>query len=256
MVEFELRAPCVREPRVLGRVKRLRPDSQLRRRAQHGRKLARVVGRGDQEQRLRLLRQPTHAREEGTLDAGADRQGREQRLAAAKLCLAQRKWKLEQGERVPARSLDEPLPSFSRKRDVSMAIEQRSRRHRIKPAELELGEPGRLEPTNLSFAGGEEHHDPLRLQPPGNEGERVRRSVVEPLRIIDQAEKRAPLGRLRQQAQDRQGNEKAVVARSRASSSRADLPTPASPRITSTPLRDSRAPSKSAPMRERSASLP
>ena len=107
------------------------------------------------------------------------------------------------------------LASFGRKRDTGVALEQRPRRRGIEPAELELGEPGRLEATNLSFAGGEEHHDPLRLQPPGDEGERVRRSVVEPLRIIDQAEKRAPLGRLRQQAQDRQGNEKAVVARTR-----------------------------------------
>src|SRR4029453_6333092 len=44
--------------------------------------------------------------------------------------------------------------------------------------------------------------------------------------------------------------------RSRASPSNAAFPTPASPRMTRTPLRDSRAPSRSPPMIERSGSLP
>jgi hypothetical protein len=41
-----------------------------------------------------------------------------------------------------------------------------------------------------------------------------------------------------------------------ASSSSADLPTPASPRRINTALRDARAPSSNSPIRERSRSLP
>ena len=63
----------VHQPGLLGVVERLRRRSELRGRAKHGRELAGVVGGGDEQQRLRLLRQPMHAREECALDAGADR---------------------------------------------------------------------------------------------------------------------------------------------------------------------------------------
>ena len=61
------------EPGLFGVVECLRCRSELRRGAKDGRDLAAVVGGGDEHQRLRLLRQPMHAREECSLDAGAHR---------------------------------------------------------------------------------------------------------------------------------------------------------------------------------------
>ena len=59
--------PCssyVRQPGLLGAVERLGRGSELRGRPQHGRELAAVVCGGDEQKRLRLLRQPMHARKE------------------------------------------------------------------------------------------------------------------------------------------------------------------------------------------------
>ena len=176
--------------------------------------------------------------------------------------------------------------------------------HRPPPSSpVRLRSPG---PRNLmpALAGRKQHHDPLGLEPPCREHERVRRCLVEPVRIVDQVEQRlrsaaserrpsvaseirkrssppfrqaerhaAPLrcGRsvsdhgsddLRKAAKEgapptrrRYCEDTHPSACGRVSSS-ADLPTPASPRITNTALREARAPSSNPPMRERSGSLP
>jgi hypothetical protein len=69
----------------------------------------------------------------------------------------------------------------------------------------------RVEAASLSLAGCEQHDDPLRLQAPGGEHERVGRGVIEPVRVVDEAEKRAALGRLGEKAQDGDRDEEAVV---------------------------------------------
>src|SRR5918995_5213546 len=81
----------------------------------------------------------------------------------------------------------------------------------MEPAQAELWESRRVETANLALAGGEEHGDPLRLEPPGDEDERVRGRIVEPLRIVDEAEDRLILGGLGEQAQRRERHEEAVA---------------------------------------------
>ena len=219
VAKLEPRSSHVREPGLLGAVERLGRSSELRGRAQHGRELAAVVRGGDEQKRLRLLRQPMHARKEGVLDAGADRYRPEQRLGARKLRLAQGRGELEQRERVAARLRDEPVANVCRECDARVAIDQRGGRRRVEPAQVELREPGRLEAANLALAGGEKHGDALCLEPPGDEDERVRGCVVEPLRIVDEAEERLALGGLGEQAQrcePRRGSGRLLPAPARA----------------------------------------
>ena len=60
------------------------------------------------------------------------------------------------------------------------------------------------------LADGEEHHDRLGQQAAGDEGQRLRGGPVEPLRVVDQAHERLCLGRVGEQAQDRQGHQEAI----------------------------------------------
>ena len=66
----------------------------------------------------------------------------------------------------------------------------------------------------LSSAAGlarrEHDRDRLRQQPASDERERQRRRLVQPLRVVDHAEQRALLGRLREQAERRQTDQEAV----------------------------------------------
>jgi hypothetical protein len=60
---------------------------------------------------------------------------------------------------------------------------------------------------------GEQEGDGLRQQPARNEAQRLRRRAIQPLRIVDDTQKRALLRGLREEAQARQGHEKAVRRR-------------------------------------------
>ena len=72
-MELELVPPYPGEPLPLGGIERLGGGSQLRRRAEDGGELAAVFGSGNKQQRLGVLGQLMHSRQEGTLDAFADR---------------------------------------------------------------------------------------------------------------------------------------------------------------------------------------
>jgi hypothetical protein len=161
------------------------------------------------------------------------------------------------------------------------------------------------------LARAEQQHHALRVEPPRHELQRVGGPLVEPVRVVDEAQDRPVLGELGQQRETGGVDEEALLAGAvgqaerrlergglrrrqpvevaqrrpqqlvqrgerqlglgfhpargqhvhvaralRASSSSTVLPTPASPRRASTPLRESRAAASRAPMRARSASLP
>ena len=96
-----------------------------------------------------------------------------------------------------------------------MAIDQRLGRSRVEPAHVKLREPGGLEASDLALAGGEEHRDAFRIEAPGDKDKCVRRRVVEPLRIVDEAQERLAFGGLGEQAERRERDEEGVVASSR-----------------------------------------
>ena len=57
---------------------------------------------------------------------------------------------------------------------------------------------------------GEHEHDLLRQQAASHERERPRRRMVQPLRVIDNSQQRPLLGRLGQQAEDRQSKQERI----------------------------------------------
>jgi hypothetical protein len=91
-----------------------------------------------------------------------------------------------------------------------MAIDQHARRCWVEPTKAELWEAGCLEASNLALAGGEKHDDALGLEPPGDEGKRVRGRVVEPLRIVDETKERLAFCCLGEQAQGCERDKEAV----------------------------------------------
>ena len=212
VAKLELGAARVRQARLLGAIERLRSDSELRCGTQDRRELTAVVGRGDEQERLRVRRQPLDPRQERALDPGADGDGGEHRLGARQLRLAQGRGELEQRQRIAARLDDEPVAYLGRERDARVAIDQGPGRLLSEPAQAELREPGRLEAPKLTLPGGEQDHDALGLEPPGDEDECVRGRVVEPLRIVDEAQERSLFGGFGEQAQDCERDEEAVVA--------------------------------------------
>ena len=174
---------------------------------------AAVVGRDDREQPLRRLRQGAHAVEEEPLDPARQRQRGGQRLRARELRGRQRGRKLDERERVAAGLLDQQVAHRCGDGPAGAAADQRRGRVRVEPAQHELVDAARLEALRAALARAEQHHDALGVQPPGGEQQRVGGRRVEPLRIIDQAQHRAPIGELGDQRQARGRDQEAVVAR-------------------------------------------
>jgi hypothetical protein len=75
----------------------------------------------------------------------------------------------------------------------------------------QLGQPVALEPALLPQPHGEQHHDALGLQAPRDEEQRLERRLIEPMRVVDDAQQAAFLRRLGEQAEQRDRGEEAVA---------------------------------------------
>jgi hypothetical protein len=84
----------------------------------------------------------------------------------------------------------------------------------VQPVYLQLGDVLKLLPV---LADREHDPDRLRLQATGDEGQRQRRRLIEPLSIVDDAEQRTVIAHLRHQAQDTQPGEEPIRGGARAS---------------------------------------
>ena len=130
--------------------------------------------------------------------------------ATRELGCAQLAWQLEQRERVAAGLRDYPVADALIQHEPHRGVEQRAGVGVAQTAHLELGHVLKL---LARFARGE--HDPDRFgqQPSRHEGQRQRRGVIQPLRVIDNAQNRTLLGSLRQQAQNGQPDHEPVRRR-------------------------------------------
>jgi hypothetical protein len=160
------------QARQLRGIERIRLDAQRRNRPQDGRKAARVVGRDEQEQLLRLRRQAVCAVEIDTLDLRARRKRVGQRRASGQLLGTQEAGKLDQRERVPACTLDQPVSYIGRERREQALGEQRRGRLSVEGSKGQLPEAVPFEAPHLTVASREQHHDALRVEPPSRERER------------------------------------------------------------------------------------
>ena len=72
-------------------------------------------------------------------------------------------------------------------------------------------QPWRLEPAGGIVAHREQHRHRLRAEPSSDEQHRLRRRGIDPLEVVDDAQKRAVLGRLREQAESRQTQQQTIL---------------------------------------------
>ena len=221
---------------LLGRPARVASDPEPLGRAPQQAHVADRLGRRHQQQALRLARKRPDPLHEGLLDAAGQRPRVGKPEPARELGRRQPTRQLQQRQRVAARLGDDLIahalvqpPRHGRRQQRACVVVGEARR-RPAPA-------GRLSSlTSLGSRTANTMRDPLRQQAPRHERQRLRRGPIEPLHIVDQAHERLRLGRLGQQAQDRQGDEEAIRGsavlqpeRRRAAHLAADRAVPSSP---------------------------
>ena len=114
---------------------------------------------------------------------------------------------------------DDPLPHTLVQGPADHRREQRIRVSIRQSFEPQLRQSRQL--VELTRPALREHEDDrLRLQAPRHEREHLRGRLIEPLRIVDQAQKRLFVGTVRQQTQQREADEKTIRPGARAQAKR------------------------------------
>jgi len=211
MVEPDASLGEAHQPSRLRRPERRRAGPERPRRAEDDRRIAGLLGRR-QQQRLGRHRQAADTSEEYPLDAGAHRQRVGKRRASGELVGGQRRRQLEQREWVALGGLDQAVTHVRPQPGRGSFGQQRAGGVSVQAREAKLLDAGGGERVDVVVAGGKQQHHPLGLEPPGGEGERVGRRLVQPLRIVHQADQRPLLGDLGEQAERAHRDQEAVVA--------------------------------------------
>ena len=99
-------------------------------------------------------------------------------------------------------------------RAVHVVQQQRARVAVAEPADRQLGEPGE-DVVAAARPRGAHERDPLGEEAAGDEPEDLRRGVVEPLRVVDDADERLLLGDLGEQRQRGEPDQEPVGRRRR-----------------------------------------
>jgi hypothetical protein len=166
----------------------------------------------EQQEQPGLRRHGLEPPPETLIDLARERQRLGTAEPARKLCGRQLPLHLQQGRRVPPRLGHDSLahPRVTRPRDGGSQQLQRIRIPQTLDDELRESREivGRL-------TRGEHDRDRLHGQTARDERERLRRCAIQPLRIVDNAEQRALLGQIRQEAENGQPDDKTVRRNSR-----------------------------------------
>jgi len=211
VAELELALAGPDQPGRLGRVQGGGVDAQPGAGPQHHGRVGGGLGRRHHQQGPGLGGQAEDPLAEGPLQPGRQRQHVVEQGPPGELAGGQRPGQLQQGQRVAARPLDQQVDH--RGRQVHAVPGQQGRRRLdVQPLQAQLGQAGGGELAGGAVADREHAHHPLGLQPPGGEPQRVSRRPVQPLGLVDQAQHRPPIGRLRQQAEHRHRDQEAVLA--------------------------------------------
>ncbi len=170
------------------------------------------LGRRQQQQPPRRVRQRLDAPPETLLDPPRQRHRAGQPEPASQLLRGQPAWQLQQRQRVAARLGDELIADPLVQRAGQRRAQQRPRIVVPQPPDHQLRQPRQITGRD---PGREHQPDRLRPQPPRDERQNLRRGMIEPLLVIDQAHQRPGRSHLRQQAQHRQADQKPVRHRPR-----------------------------------------
>jgi hypothetical protein len=131
---------------------------------------------------------------------------------ARELVGIQRHRQLEQRQWIALGGLDQAPTNVRREPGWELLGQQSGGGVGIQPGEVKLSEAGGRERMEVVIVGGDQQHDPFGLEPSGSEGKRVGRRLVQPLRIVHQADQWPLLGHLREQAQRAHTNQEPVGA--------------------------------------------
>ena len=173
--------------------------------------VAGLLGRCEQEQVLRLAREPPGAVQKGNLDPVADRQGVGQRLAAAQLTAGERASQLQQSQRVAPGVLDERgahrgghrCPAASERSSTPASSDSPATTTSGTPVSSNRSVPGSSRTEKRKATGSAR-------QPTYGEHQGVGGRAVAPLDVVEQAEQRLFPPCLAEQAEETQRHEEAV----------------------------------------------
>jgi hypothetical protein len=174
---------------------------------QHG--IAERFRRGGEDEQPGLLREQLQSPGVAVLDPAHHRLAGRDAEPAGELIRIPRSRQLEERERV-AVALDEDVLVDARiERPVHVLEQQRARILIGEALDRQRGEPAKAVLAGAGAHGAHER-DPLGEKSPGDEDEDLRRGVVEPLRVVDDADDRPLLGGLGEQGQRRKADQEAV----------------------------------------------
>ena len=180
-------------------------DPKLLGRAPQKRKVADRFCRRQEQQPPRVAREPRQPPGEALLDPGGQRQRRRQPETAGELARRQPARELQERERIPARLGDDPLEHGLVQPRREDGLQQRPCIPGAQRLHAELREAGQ---SGAHVTRREHEHDPLRQQAARHERERSGRCAVEPLRVVDHAQKRLLLGGLGEETENREPDKK------------------------------------------------
>jgi hypothetical protein len=201
------------EAGLLGELERVGAHSRRLRGAKHRRQPSAALGSDQRQDLLRRVGQLPHPLAEHALHVPRQRKVVRQRLDTGQLRGRQRLRELDERQRIATPLLDEGIAHGRRDAAVGAASDQRRRRARVKPAHLKLGDLTPLEVPIAPLARREQHHNPLGIEPSGDEHERIRRRGIQPLSIVNEAQHRTRLRQLGQQRQACDRDQEAILAR-------------------------------------------
>jgi hypothetical protein len=169
------------------------------------------LGRGGQQQDAGVIRQRLEAADEALLDPVRNHVRRRDPESAGELGRGHPPRQLEQRQRVAPRLRDDPVPHALVQHELHRRAEERAGVAVAQAGDLQVGDVPEL---LAGLAGGEHDPDRLRQQAPHDEPEREGGGVIEPLRVVDDAQQL--LGLLREQPEHREPDEEPVRRRARA----------------------------------------
>jgi hypothetical protein len=198
-----------KQPVCLRRAGGVRADAKVPGSAPQQRRIACRLGRGQQQQALGHLRKRRDPPLEALLDPAGQRRRARHSEPAGQFRSSYPAGQLKQSQRIAAGLSDnavtdaviQPSGDDRGQQGPGISIAQALQR--------QLGKPSGAGHRAL-IAGAEKHGDRFRVQPPGHERQDLGRGLVQPLRIVDQAQQRLLRGHLRQQAQHSQANQETI----------------------------------------------
>ena len=200
----ELDQPCGR-----CRAQRIGADAESLGRAPEQGDVTGGLGRRDEQQLPRVAWKRLDAPPEAPLDPARQQGAVGQSEPSRQLARRQAARQLQQRERVAPRLGQNPVADPRVQWPADSRRQHRARVVVAEPVDEELRQAGEL--VRVAWlADGEHHGDPLGQQSPRDERQCLPGGSVEPLRIVDHARERTLLGRVGQQAQDRERDQEAI----------------------------------------------